>query len=260
MDTVSEIIGNNIVLFWPSFVGVTMIALVHLLTPRIRFIQESYDLWTPVSAGVALAYVFTDIFPHLAEAQKLLGDIEAGTLYGFLAHNVYVVALAGFCLHLGVVLLSIEYRQRHATSELTYRYSPTIVKTETISLALYNFLIGYILSEQITHRPEPVILFAMAMTIHFIGINRLMREHFQNLYERTARFLFCIAVYAGWLAGVLFEISNAALAIVYAFLAGGIIVVATVYELPGVQSKRQYVSFLSGAALFSALVLLIDYF
>ena len=260
METVSEIVSNNVVLFWPSFIGVSMIALFHLLTPRIRFIHKSDDLWIPASAGVALAYVFVDIFPHLSKVKKHLGEIEESNLYGFLAHNVYVVALAGFCLHLGVVLLSIAYRQSHATAELTFRFSPTIVKTETISLALYNFLIGYILSEQITHRPEPVILFAMAMTIHFAGVDRLMREHFQNLYERTARFLFSIAVYAGWLAGVLFETSNAALAIVYAFLAGGIIVIATVYELPGVQSKKQYVSFLSGAAFFSALVLLIEHF
>ena len=122
----------------------------------------------PASAGVALAYVFADIFPHLAKVQKQLGDVETGGLYGFLAHNVYLVALAGFCLNPGIVLLSIAYRQSHVASVLTYRLSPTIVKTETISLALYNFLIGYILSKQITHPPEPVILFAVAMTIHFM--------------------------------------------------------------------------------------------
>jgi len=260
MDPVSDITGKSIMLFWPAFVGATIIALVHLLIPRFRIVRKPDNPWVPASAGVALAYVFMDIFPHLAKVQKRLGDIESNNLYVFLENNVYLMALAGFCMYLGIIMLSIAYRQDHATSELTYRSSPAIVKIETFSLALYNFLIGYLLSEQLTHRPEPVILFAAAMAIHLAGVDFLIREYYRNLYDRSARFLFIIGVYAGWLTGVLIELSDAALAVIYAFLAGGIMVVATVYELPGIRTKKQYVSFLCGATIFSVLVLAIGYF
>jgi len=260
MEPIGEIAGRDIALVWPSVVAVTMIALVHLLTPRFRFMQTPNSPWLPMSAGVALAYVFMDIFPHLAKVQKRLVDIELNSLYGFLATNVYLMALIGFCIYLGITLLSIAYRQGQTMPELTYRLSPVIVKIDMISLALYNFLVGYLLAEQATHRPEPVIIFATAMAIHFIGVDSLIRELFQSLYDRTALFLFIIGIYAGWLTGVLDEISDAALSIVYAFLAGGIIVVATVHELPGIKSIKQYVSFLCGAAVFSALLLAFGYF
>ena len=236
-------------------VAVTMIAQVHLLTPWFCFMRKPNNPWVSMSAGVALAYVFMDIFPHLAKMQKRLGDIETNNLYGFLENNAYLMALVGFCIYLGSALLSRAYHQGQAMPRLTFGLSPAIVKTNMISLALYNFLIGYLLSEQLTHTPEPVIIFATAMAIHFVGVDSLVREHFQGLYDRTTRFLFTVGVYAGWLTGVLHEISDATFLIIYAFLAGGIIVIATVDELPGIRSLKQYLSFLCGVAVFSVLVL-----
>jgi hypothetical protein len=78
--------------------------------------------------------------------------------------------------------------------------------------------------------------------------------------SRVGRFAFAAAVYAGWLIGFFGEISDSALAILFSFLAGGIIVLATVYEIPGIRSERQYRPFLAGAGIFSALMLAKDYF
>ena len=63
---------------------------------------------------------------------------------------------------------------------------------------------------------------------------------------------------AGWLTGVVLEISNASLELWYSFLAGGIIVVAAVYELPHIHTHRQYWAFLVGAGVFSVRVLAIE--
>jgi len=135
-----------------------------------------------------------------------------------------------------------------------------MVKIEIASLAAYNFLIGYLLAEQLTHRPEPVLLFALAMAVHVAGMDGLLREHFQNLYDRAARFVFAAGVYAGWLTGVVVEISDATLALWFSFLAGGIIVSATVDELPQIRSPRQYAFFCAGACGFSVLVLAVENF
>ena len=78
---------ESIMLFWPALVGATIIALVHLLMPRFRIVRKPGNPWVPASAGVALAYVFMDIFPHLAMVQKRLGDIESSNLYIFLENN-----------------------------------------------------------------------------------------------------------------------------------------------------------------------------
>ena len=160
-------------------------------------------------------------------------------VYGFLTHNVYLVALAVFAIYLGIILLEMTYRQNQTGSEVAFASAPVTVKAETVSLVAYNFLIGYLLAEQLTHRPEPVILFALAMAVHVAGLDSLLREHFPKLYDRAARFVFAASVYAGWFTGVVVEISDASLALWFSFLAGGIIVVATVYELPQIRSPRQ---------------------
>jgi len=216
--------------------------------------------WLPASAGVAIAYVFMDIFPHLAKSREKLGNVADSGVYGFLTHNVYLVALAGFAIYLGIILLEMTYRQNQTGSEVALASAPVTVKAETVSLVAYNFLIGYLLAEQLTHRPEPVILFALAMAIHVAGLDCLLRDHFPKLYDRAARFVFAASVYAGWFTGVIIEISDASLALWFSFLAGGIIVVATVYELPQIRSSRQYAFFCAGACGFSVLVLAVENF
>ena len=81
MEAGDEILSGNILLFWPSFVGATMIALVHLLTPHFRFMHQPGNRWVPASAGIALAYVFMDIFPHLAKMQSKLSAIIESNVY-----------------------------------------------------------------------------------------------------------------------------------------------------------------------------------
>ena len=250
----------TIVRFWPSLIGATFVACVHLLVPRFRFMRKPDNPWLPASAGVAIAYVFMDVFPHLAKAHEKLGRTTESHIYGFLTHNLYLVGLAGFAIYLGIILLVMTFREDQTASEITFNSAPAPIKVECASLAAYNFLIGYLLSEQITHRPEPVILFGLAMTIHFVGVDGLMRGHFPNLYDRPMRFIFAASVYAGWVAGAVVEISDGTLALWYSFLAGGIIVIATVYELPQIRSRRQFGSFLAGTITFSALVLAMDYF
>ncbi len=246
--------------FWPTFVATTLIALIHLLAPGFRFMWKPGNPWLPASAGVAVAYSFMDIFPHLAKVQKNLEKTIESDLYGFLAHHVYLLALLGFIVYLGIVLSVARYRQDQHVSELTLASVPLLVKVECHGLAAYNFLIGYLLSEQLTHRPEPVMLFALAIAIHFAGVDCLLREHYPILYDRTARFIFIAGIYAGWAIGVLVEVPNTTLAFFYSFLAGGIIAVATVYELPGIQSWRQYRAFCVGALVFSALIIAAEYF
>lgn len=251
---------NQIVLFWPSLIGVILIMMVHLFASHFHFMRKSNNIWVPASVGVALAYVFIDIFPHLAKSKAKLAPTGDNPVYEFLTHNIYLVGLAGFTVYLGIILLDMMFRKNSTAGEITFRSAPAAIKIEFISLSAYNFLVGYLLSEHATHRPEPAILFGMAMAIHFAGLNHLTRDHFPGLYDGILRYAFTIAVLAGWIAGVMLEISNVTLELWYSFLAGGIIVVATVYELPHIRSYRQYLGFLIGTVFFSLMILSIDYY
>ena len=85
-------IADSIMLFWPSFVGATVIALVHLQMPRFRFMRKPDNLWLPASVGVAMAYIFVDLFPHLAKVGGKLTNIEGNSLHGFLG-QIFTLSL-----------------------------------------------------------------------------------------------------------------------------------------------------------------------
>lgn len=259
MSLDGAITSDSIILFWPSFVGATLIALVHLLVPKFRFLHNQNKQWIPASTGVALAYVFMEIFPHLSKAQEKLTETAENTLYGLLAHNIYFVGLAGFSIYLGVILSVRAFRKGGTAAEITFKSAPAAVKVEWVSLVAYNFLIGYLLSEQITHRPEPVLLSGLAMAIHFIGVDYLVHNHFPKLYGGPLRLGLAIGVYTGWITGIVSEIADGTLSLWYSFLAGGIIVIATVNELPQIRSFKQYGAFLTGMGVFATLMLAADY-
>ncbi|MBT8441886.1 MAG: hypothetical protein KJO76_05820 [Gammaproteobacteria bacterium] len=259
METAAYISDENLVLFWPSLIGVMAIALAHLFAPRFRFLHKPDNIWVPMSAGIALAYVFMDIFPHLAKSKANFGYVGVNPIYELLARNIYLVALIGFAVYLGIVLAEMAFRKDPAAREITFREAPVFIKIEYLSLAAYNFLIGYLIAEQVTHRAEPAVLFAIAMAVHFAGLDYLARGHFPKVYDDFMRYASAAAVLAGWVSGVVVEITNASLDIWYSFLAGGIIVIAAVYELPHIHTQRQYWAFVVGAALFSLLILSIGY-
>ncbi len=63
------------------------------------------------------------------------------------------------------------------------------------------------------------------------------------------------AVLAGWwAAGLLFEVSEAALAVLFAFLAGGVIMNVLKEELPEERESRFW-AFVLGAGLYTAILL-----
>jgi len=249
---------SSIILFWPSFVGATLIVLVHLLVPRFRFMHKQNNYWISASTGVALAYVFMKIFPHPSKAQEKLAGTAENVLYELMVNNVYFVGLVGFSVYLGVFLSARVFRKGGTATEITFKSAPVAVKVEWVSIVAYNFLIGYLLSEQVTHRPETVVIFGLAMAIHFIGVDYLMHNHFPRLYNSSLRLGLVIGTYAGMITGIVTEISDGTLFFWYSFLAGGIIAIATAYELPQIRSFRQYGAFLSGVGVFSALMLAAD--
>jgi len=258
MESGGEILSSNIELFWPSFIAATLIALVHLLMPHFRFMRQPGNRWVPASAGVALAYVFMDIFPHLAKIQLKLSAIIENNVYGFLTHNVYLVCLIGFSVYLGVFLTGNRNLAGKTLSEISFGSAPVPIKIEYVSFVTYSFLVGYLLSEQITHRPEPVLLFGAAMAIHFAGIDSLIHKHIPNQYNRSVRFMLAASVYIGWITGVMLEIADATLALWYAFMAGGLVVVVTANELPYIRNRGQYGAFIIGAGVFSVFILAIE--
>ena len=70
------------------------LALIHLSSGLLRFVQVPRSRWLSGAGGVSVAYVFVHILQELSEHQTVLEEAENGFIY-YLEHHVYLLALLG---------------------------------------------------------------------------------------------------------------------------------------------------------------------
>lgn len=100
--------------------------------------------------------------------------------------------------------------------------------------------------------------FGIAMAAHFVGLDHFYRDLQPRLYDTPLRYALAVAIYGGWLLGVVGELPDLVYALLFALLAGGLMVVTAVFELPRVNSARRYAGFCLGAIGFAALILVME--
>ena len=100
--------------------------------------------------------------------------------------------------------------------------------------------------------------FAIAMAAHLAGLAHFYRHFYPRFYDATMRYVLAATVCVGWALGVFMELSDLIYALWFSFLAGGIMIVTAIFELPRVRTWRPYAGFCVGAVGFSALLLLVE--
>ena len=234
-----------------SLVGLLFIVAAHLFTGRVFAYERTKGLLLDALTGVAVAYAFIDVFPHLASKQARLDQTGGTGVWAYLAHHAYLMALLGFMVYLGFKASLAEGKVSDRSK--SYRHLLLI-----LSMCLYSYLIGYMLGEQPTHRPEPAALFGLAMAAHLLGLNHENRRPDPDAFDRRYRYMLVTSVVAGWLTGRFFEMSDVAYSLWFAYLAGGIISAGVVTELPRVRSQSSFVTFVLGATIFCVLILALE--
>jgi hypothetical protein len=122
--------------------------------------------------------------------------------------------------------------------------------------ALYAWLVTYLMLRGISDKPPPIAVYAVAMGLHFIGIDHsLLREH-GSAYMRVGRFILAAAALAGWSVAMVTSLSPQAVTTGLALISGGVVMNSMVMELPTEKDGRFW-PFAIGAAAYTALLLLI---
>ncbi|WP_290883701.1 hypothetical protein [Fischerella sp.] len=75
-----------------------------------------------------------------------------------------------------------------------------------------------------------------------------------HVYDRIGRWILAAAIIIGWVLGSSTEIDQAAIAVLFAFLAGGVVLNVLKEELPEERESRFW-AFVLGAAIYTALLL-----
>lgn len=220
------------------------LAVLHVVGGRLRFRDIPRSRWLSAAGGIAVAYVFVQLLPELARLSGHVDEVVA------VDRPVYVLALVGLALFYG-----IERRAKQAAADAAT--GPRSLETwwSFGSYALYNAVIGYVLVRE--HETlTAVLLFALAMGVHFLVNDRSLRAHHRQAYDRAGRWVVAAAIVAGAAVGAVTEVHRAVIGALVGFVAGGVVMNVMKEELPE-ERRSSFPAFAAGAVGYTLLLLAI---
>lgn len=165
-----------------------------------------------------------------------------------------MVALAGFVVFYGLdhMVLTRRAGGRHGAAA---DFADRVYWLHAGGYAAYSWLIGYLLVERADSGPVALVLYTGAMAFHFAVVDHALRHKHGAAYDRRGRWGLAASVLAGWLGGTVTRLSEPALARIFAFVGGGVVITGANAELPG-ECDGRFWAFCVGAAAYTVLLLL----
>jgi hypothetical protein len=98
------------------------------------------------------------------------------------------------------------------------------------------------------------VLFFIALALHFMVTDHGLHQHHKGSYLHVGHWVLTGAILLGWIIGLLVEIPEPAIAVLIAFLAGGVVLNTFKEELPEERQSRFW-AFALEAEAYAALLL-----
>jgi hypothetical protein len=228
--------------------------LIHLFSGYLTFLDVlPRSRWLSFAGGTSVAYVFLHVFPELDHVQV---QIQKGFHpLQFLEHHAYILALAGLSFFYGLERLMLaEQRKKYSSVSSSPSVQNGVYWLHLGSFSLYNLLVGYLLVHRQDEEPRHLLLYVLAMGMHFVVNDYGLRQDHQEAYHRIARWCLSISVGVGWVLGRLLQLPQEVVGLLFAVLAGAVILNVLKEELPENRESR-FFPFLAGVVLFSLLLL-----
>jgi uncharacterized membrane protein len=238
-------------LLFVSFVAVLVLAAVHVFAGRLRKLNRlPRSRWLSMAGGVSVAYVFVHLLPELARGQQVMDGSDIAAL-SYLEHHSYLLALLGLAAFYGLERVIKQHRRElpeHAESHAG------VFWLHIGAFAIYNGLIGYLLMHGENETMTSLVLYCVAMGLHFLVNDFALQNDHKGLFRRRGRWLLAMMPLAGWALGAATEVSELAVSALTAFVGGSIILNVLKEELPEERNSR-FGAFLLGSVGYSVLLL-----
>ena len=236
-----------------AVIAVVVFVLVHVFIDEMKFLSGTpRSRWLSVAGGVSVAYVFLHLIPELSEGQKTLA--ESFSAVHFAERHVYLIALAGLVVFYGLERLAAHSSDQDADGRPEQATSGGVFALHIASFAIYNVLIGYLLLHRERSSLQSLLFFALAMALHFVVTDYGLREHHKQRYNSVGRWVLSAAVLGGLALGFSLVVHEAMVAVLVAFLAGGVVLNVMKEELPKERESR-FSAFVIGVVAYSFLLL-----
>lgn len=223
------------------FVAALLFALVHLFSPWLGFLdRRPRSRWLSAAGGISVAYVILQLLPEVAAMER------HGHFRGLIA-GPWTFMLVGLCAFYSLDKFAIV----HGSGR---RHNAKVYRLHILAFGLYNILSAYLLHEQLNQRG--VIAFALyvvAIGLHFLVVDRSLTTQHGSTYHRIGRWGLATCIIFGAALGELYEVPKDWVAILFALLAGSIMLNVLKEELPGSRQSRLG-AFLAGALVYAGIM------
>jgi hypothetical protein len=209
--------------------------------PRSRFLS--------IAGGVAVAYVFIHLLPELSHYQQLMSDIRDKDFA--IEHQAYFIAMLGLAAFYGLERM-VKVSKKNGDSA---HARPGVFWIHVGSFFLYNAIIGYLLVRGYDRSLWNLIFYFFALAVHFLTNDHGLRKSHNELYDRYGRWLLAGGVLLGWGIGAITAVNELMLSILFAFLAGGVVLNVLKEELPE-ERESSFPAFALGLLSYTLLLFL----
>jgi hypothetical protein len=208
------------------------------------------------AGGAAVAYVFIHLLPELERAGDTFVKIMADRSLPVPEYHVYLAALAGFILFYGLEHMVHWSRRSGRPEQPGYGIGDPIFILHIVGFAVYAGLISYLMVRSIEGEAVPLLMYGIAMGLHFLSTDYSLNHEHGRLYQVCGKWVLAGSVLAGWACGALTELPKPAVITLLGLITGGVVMNSMIVELPGEKDGR-FLPFCAGAAAYSALLFLI---
>lgn len=229
---------------------------IHLFSRALPFLDRvPRSKLLSGAGGISVAYVFIHLLPELNKHNELLDETIQGETLKFFENHTYIVAMIGLAIFYGLErMVKISKRKQKEQNNIN-RASKGVFWIHIASYFLYNTLIGYLLLHGEQETVSGVVFYFIALAVHFITSDHALREAHREDYDRIGRWLLTLAIIAGWVLGVFVEVNESFIAVLFALLAGGVILNVMKEELPE-ERESNFWAFAAGVAGYTILLML----
>jgi hypothetical protein len=240
MNVGLEIIGTGL--------AAILYAAAFVVDGPLKKLMKDRNSMISLGAGMSAAYIFVHVMPELANLRYVFTESVSIPLR-FEGMVIYFVALFGFLIFYA---LNHLHPAKHEIGKTTKEN--LIFKLHIGSFAIYVWLMSYLLIHQLEKTLVTVAMFALAITLHFLGVDRTLRNEHGSSYDNLGRYILGGMAILGWLSGLIFSIPHHLLALLVAFISGGVVLNSTIMELPSDNDGR-FIYFIIGGLLYGLLLM-----
>ncbi|MDT8859559.1 hypothetical protein N0O92_04880 [Alkalihalobacillus sp. MEB130] len=206
--------------------------------------------WFSFSGGLAVSYVFVYVLPTLHKEQILVkkyGD------YFTMESELYFIGLLGVLIFYG-----IQKVVRKAQLKQNTQKARALFWLQILFFGFYNMLVAYTV---ISHDVLGVqaLFYGLAVGMHFVAVAHDLWREYADIYNKVGRYVLALGIIAGWIMGVTLHVSPLVESIIFAFIAGAMILNVLKYELPP-DDEAHFVTFTIGVVSYTAITMSLKFF